>query len=310
MPTQLKFLDDIESLVTNSTVLDTADNNVMSIERLKSSNEDIVSLQNIGLPTPVISALAQFESYQLTDLKKANLMNRVDSKFMLPMSFLPTLLSQLTNDYKVLDIDGKRCFTYQNQYLDTPEMDLYTEHHNGKLNRYKVRQRRYVDTATEYLEVKLKNNKKRTIKTRIKISNDINNDNIRNDFIKGEMNGQNLNLNVVQQSGYQRIALANEEKAERLTLDFNLWYKSTDGKNEVNLPGFFIAELKQSKKSKNSPFYQLMSKYHVFPASFSKYCVGCALLYPDTLKANRFKSVLTRTNHLNNQNPLSLVENL
>ena len=309
MPTQLKFQDDIETLTPNDTFQSSTEQYVMSIERLKSLHEGTISSRDNELSASVVSVLAQFGSYQLTDLKKANLMNRVDSKFMLPMSFLPTLLSQLTNDYKVLDIDGKRCFTYQNQYLDTPEMDLYTEHHNGKLNRYKVRQRRYVDTATEYLEVKLKNNKKRTIKTRIKISNDINNDNIRNDFIKGEMNGQNLNLNVVQHSGYQRIALANEEKAERLTLDFNLWYKSTDGKNEVNLPGFFIAELKQSKKSKNSPFYQLMSKYHVFPASFSKYCVGCALLYPSTLKANRFKSVLTRTNHLNNQNPLSLVEN-
>ena len=49
-------------------------------------------------------------------------------------------------------------------------MTLYHDHHNGKLNRYKVRRRRYIDTDTEFLEVKLKNNKKRTIKSRIKLS--------------------------------------------------------------------------------------------------------------------------------------------
>lgn len=291
MPTQVKVNNDTEILVPNTTCINTAELN---------RNE---------LQASVVSRLSQFESYQLTDLNKASLMDRVDSKFMIPMSFLPTLLSQLTNDYRVLDIDGKRCFTYQNQYLDTPNMDLYTEHHNGKLNRYKVRQRCYVDTATEYLEVKLKNNKQRTIKTRIKLANDINNDNIRNNFIKSEMNDRHQNLNVVQQSGYKRIALANEEKAERLTLDFSLWYKSTDGKRTVNLPDFFIAELKQIKKSKSSPFYQLMSKHNVFPSSFSKYCIGCALLYPDILKVNRFKHVLTRTDLFHNKNPLSLIEN-
>lgn len=243
--------------------------------------------------------LTLFEPYQLHDLKNANLMNRVDSKFMLPMSFLPALLWQLTDHYRVLKIDGKRCFSYHNQYYDTPNLDLYHAHHNGKLNRYKVRKRCYVDTATEFLEVKLKNNQKRTIKTRIELSNDGNNYAHCTQFIQQEMKGANHNLDVAQQSGYQRITLANEEKAERLTLDFNLWYKNKRGNNEVKLPGFFIAELKQSKKSKHSPFYQLMSKHHIFPTSFSKYCIGCALLYPEVIKVNRFKSVLRRIKQLN-----------
>jgi len=258
--------------------------------------------------TSIENLLTSFEGYGLNDLKDANLMNRVDSKFILPVSFLPTLLAQLSGHYRVLDIDGKRCFTYNNQYFDTPKMDLYHAHHNGKLNRYKVRRRRYVDTATEYLEVKLKNNQKRTIKTRIKLSNEIDNTlehNTKNtDFLSQEMKGQHAGLAVVQQSGYKRVALANEAKAERLTLDFDLWYNNLEGNNKVALPGFFIAELKQSKKSKNSPFYQLMTKHHVFPASFSKYCVGCALLYPNSIKANRFKSVLLRTQKLNISNSL------
>ncbi|XQF91528.1 VTC domain-containing protein (plasmid) [Pseudoalteromonas espejiana] len=60
-------------------------------------------------------------------------MNRVDSKFMLPLSFLPELLTHIQGQYRVLDIQGKRLFSYYNQYFDTPELDLYKAHHNGKL---------------------------------------------------------------------------------------------------------------------------------------------------------------------------------
>ena len=267
----------------------------------KTQSTDALSIQVKNLLTP-------FEGYGLNDLNNANLMNRVDSKFMLPLSFLPELLTHIQGQYRVLDIQGKRLFSYYNQYFDTPELDLYKAHHNGKLNRYKVRQRRYVDTATEYLEVKLKNNQSRTVKTRIKLEK--NNQHANNTaFIKEQMQNNFAHLSVTQQSGYNRIALANEEKAERLTLDFNLWYNTPKGDKKITLPGFFIAELKQSKKTKHSPFYRLMSKHHIFPVSFSKYCIGCALLYPERLKANRFKSVLTRIKQLHSIKPLPLENN-
>jgi hypothetical protein len=261
-----------------------------------------------SLTSLINELLIPFEGYGLNDLNNANLMNRVDSKFMLPLSFLPELLTHIQGQYRVLDIQGKRLFSYYNQYFDTPELDFYKSHHNGKLNRYKVRQRRYVDTATEYLEVKLKNNQSRTVKTRIKLEK--NNEQAHcTAFMKEQMKNNFAHLNVTQQSGYNRIALANEEKAERLTLDFNLWYNTPKGDNKITLPGFFIAELKQSKKTKHSPFYKLMSKHHIFPASFSKYCIGCALLYPERLKVNRFKPVLARLKHLNRTNPLLPLEN-
>lgn len=210
-----------------------------------------------SLTSLINELLIPFEGYGLNDLNNANLMNRVDSKFMLPLSFLPELLTHIQGQYRVLDIQGKRLFSYYNQYFDTPELDLYKAHHNGKLNRYKVRQRRYVDTATEYLEVKLKNNQSRTVKTRIKLAQTNNQQANSTAFIKEQMKNSFAHLNVTQQSGYNRIALANEEKAERLTLDFNLWYNTPKGDNKITLPGFFIAELKQSKKQNARHFINL-----------------------------------------------------
>lgn len=250
------------------------------------------------------NALKLFTSHGLNDLNNANLMNRVDSKFVLPISFLPDLLKQLKDDYSVLEINDKRISRYHNQYFDTPDLTLYHNHHNGRLNRYKVRHRHYVDTDTEFLEVKFKNNKKRTIKTRIKLTGEETEHARCTTFIHEQMqtNVKSLNINgldVIQQGGYQRIALANEAKAERLTLDFDLWYENRRGNNKVKLPGFFIAELKQQKISKRSPFYQLMSANNIFPTSFSKYCIGCALLYKTSIKSNRFKPILSRIKQFN-----------
>ena len=251
--------------------------------------------------------LNRFESHQLADLEKANLMDRVDVKFMLPISFLPSLLAQLQSSYSILEINGDRISRYFNQYYDTENLSLYQAHHNGKLNRFKVRQRTYLDTDTKFLEVKFKNNRKRTIKSRIKCADTAQNDEKCAAFIDQEMGTSFSDLVISQEGGYQRIALANEARAERLTLDFNLWYQRAKGSEKLPLPGFFIAELKQYKRSKRSPFYQLMSKNNIFPASFSKYCIGCALLYGSSIKTNQFKSVLgqveqfSRSHHANFQ---------
>ena len=249
----------------------------------------------------LLLALERFKSHNLADLKDASLMNRVDSKFILPIAELPKLLEQLTHFYSVLEIDNKKIFTYHNQYFDTPNMALYKDHHNGKLNRYKVRRRHYLDTDTKFLEVKFKNNQKRTIKSRIELTHENDETGTRNHFIATKMGAISNQLHVNQHSGYQRIALANEAQAERLTLDFNLWYRLNDSQHKLTLPGFVIAELKQAKKSKRSPFYQLMSANNIFPISFSKYCIGCALLNRTSIKTNRFKSTLARVEKLNNQ---------
>lgn len=251
-------------------------------------------IESLATSSELLASLSSFKSHGLADLDNANLMNRVDSKFLLPLSFLPEMLSLLQDNYSVLEIDNNRISRYHNQYFDTPDMSLYHDHHNGKLNRFKVRRRHYVDTDTEFLEVKLKNNKKRTIKNRIKLSIDTEEAQRCGEFINAQMQDKSENLAIRQQGGYQRIALANEAAAERLTLDFGLWFKNSKGDKKVDLPGFFIAELKQSKISKRSPFYQLMSAKNIFPTSFSKYCIGCALLFNNQIKSNQFKPILSR----------------
>ena len=291
--------------------------NTVNPKRL--SSQSLIERGKKTTQQAIDQALAQFNSHSLSDLNAAKLMNRVDSKFILPISFLPHVLNQLKTHYSVLEINENRISSYQNKYLDTPDMTLYNNHHNGKLNRYKVRRRRYVDTNTEFLEVKLKNNKKRTIKNRIKLSEELitqTKESQRcaqfiNEQIQSNIHEINSdNLTISQQSGYKRIALANEIEAERLTLDFDLWFQSSYSDKKIKLPNFFIAELKQSKKSKRSPFYQMMSANNIIPMAFSKYCIGCALLYKSSLKRNRFKPILSHIQKLNRINPTSFLKSI
>lgn len=236
-----------------------------------------------------IEELYRFKGHQLEDLNKAKLMNRIDNKFLLPLSQLPSLLQKVNTYYTALEIGGQRLFTYENYYYDCDELQFYHAHHNGKLNRYKVRYRNYRDSALSFLEVKFKNNKKRTNKQRVQVTSSPEEAiKEQHDFLKETGIVMPQSLKVVQEGSYQRIALANEAAAERLTIDIDLCVSSDNGATSFQLEQYAIAELKQAKLNRFSPFYQLMRDNQLRPTGFSKYCMGMALTQGDKLKINRF----------------------
>jgi hypothetical protein len=65
-----------------------------------------------------------------------------------------------------LGISGDHTFTYENTYFDTDYFLFYHQHHNEKRKRFKVRFRKYSSTDESFFEIKIKNNKNRTIKKR------------------------------------------------------------------------------------------------------------------------------------------------
>ena len=114
------------------------------------------------------SILAQFEPTSLEEMEAVKLMDRTDTKFTFNVSQLELVLNEVNDDYKVLEVEGKRLSRYKTLYFDTEDLDLYLRHHAGQLNRYKIRHRTYVESNLGFLEVKFKNNKGRTVKNRIK----------------------------------------------------------------------------------------------------------------------------------------------
>ena len=237
--------------------------------------------------------------HALADLSGTSLMDRVDSKFLLPMDQLLRALHSCIDNYSVLEIQDKSIFHYRNIYFDNNELAFYNQHHNRKLNRNKVRHRNYTDSNISFLEVKFKNNKGRTIKTRQSVDNDpylaLDSGYL---FLEQQGISSPEQLKPSQLCTYDRISLANNELSERITLDLNLSFTNQiaadrDNNRAFRLANYVIAELKQSKLNRSSPFFQLMRELGIRPQGFSKYCMGVSLSN-NQVKTNRFKPNLLK----------------
>lgn len=240
--------------------------------------------------------LDEFNPIHLDELDHLKLMNRVDSKYILPVHKLPELLKDLNNTYRILEINEERSFKYHTKYYDTPELLLYRTHQNGILNRFKIRCRTYMVNSISFLEIKKKTNKGKTLKSRIKVSNTDHINQEGEDFIANTLGTLPENLQISSENIFNRITLASFESKERITLDFNLAFKS-NGSDLIEQPFFAIAEVKSERAVGPSPIKDSLKKLKIYPRGFSKYCMGTALLNPD-LKQNSFKKNILYLNKL------------
>ncbi len=248
--------------------------------------------------------LNNFNAATLDSLDEIKLLKRYDTKFVFCREKLSQVFEFLDEYYAVLEIEGKRCFRYESLYYDTDDYFFYRQHHNKNYDRYKVRFRKYVDSGQCYFEVKQKNNKSKTVKSRLLLENG-NAEGILSEDSKlfaknciclncSDIIGQiKPKLNV----SFDRITFVNYVNKERLTIDLNLTYKKNNSEPET-LNRLAIAELKSEKHSLNSQLIQCLKKFKIYPSTFSKYCVGLAMTEKN-IKYNRFKKKILKLNRLN-----------
>ncbi|MBS2099505.1 polyphosphate polymerase domain-containing protein [Carboxylicivirga linearis] len=237
-----------------------------------------------NIANQIKQVLLGFTPITLDDMNHVSLMNRIDTKFIVPISILPALLKDVQGNYQVLDINNERVFLYKTEYFDTHDFSMYEAHHNGKLNRFKIRKREYVASGKLFLEVKYKNNKRRTIKKRIeKDHHDMSSN--ESSFIEENSPYKMEELELKLSNQFYRITLVGSD--ERLTIDFDLSFAHGDDK-DADFPDAAIIEFKQSKFNINSMGMQILKKHGIRPESCSKYCLGAASLHTN-IKANRLK---------------------
>jgi hypothetical protein len=116
-----------------------------------------------------IPILDEMDTITLPEMKGIQLMNRIDTKYMANVDFLPALLYKAKNHYRVQIVKNTPIGQYQTLYYDTKDIQMYTVHHNRILTRQKIRARTYLNSQISFLEIKNKNNKGRTKKERISI---------------------------------------------------------------------------------------------------------------------------------------------
>lgn len=243
--------------------------------------------------------IQHFNPVSLEEMDSVKLMDRRDTKFLFPEKFLPIVLGHINKNYKVLEINNLRQQDYESLYYDTEDFRFYTHHHNGKLNRHKIRMRQYVNSLSYFLEVKFKDNKANTRKRRIEIPADVyHSSDIREEDIAFIHKRMKYNPGILYPKlyvHYTRTTLVDNNFRERVTIDTHLKYKF--GNTEKKLEGLVIAEIKKEGIGMNSPAINSLLELRCMPGRFSKYSSGVALLYPH-LKHNRFKPVLLNLNKI------------
>jgi len=242
------------------------------------------------------SSLSQFNPIYLTQMGKAALMNRLETKYIFNRDQISDFLFELKNDYRVLEIRGQRICGYRTVYYDTADFYFFQQHQNGSGKRWKIRQRTYLDSQANFLEVKFKDNRKRTQKNRVQA--DFNLEHIlenQETFLSAYAPRSLTELDPKLEVRYTRTTFVKNDGQERVTLDSQLSY--FNGKDSQDLDGLLIAEIKQAAYDPTSPFMAGIKKRGIRPSPFSKYCIGTSLLYPD-IKHNRFKPTLHHVSSL------------
>jgi hypothetical protein len=247
------------------------------------------------------SILNRFTPISLKEMDSVKLMTRSDEKYLCRIDQLPALLHTAIPDFRILENYGKRLLGYESQYLDTPDFQMYLQHHNGKLNRYKIRIREYQESHEFFIEIKYKDNHRNTTKKRIPIGPDRNYHTAEvRQFL--EQNSRYLpeNLEPKLFSQFRRMTLVNNELMERITIDLNpTWYTKT---KKVDLQNIVIMEVKSAKSSNIRGFGLLLRDARILPSRLSKYCTGTILLNPG-IKHNRFKAKMVHLKKLDKNIP-------
>jgi hypothetical protein len=238
-----------------------------------------------------------FETITLKEMDNVKLMDRTDTKYTLHISQLNSILMEVKEHYKSLSVENKKISKYKTLYYDTESLSLYNQHQSGRLNRYKIRHRTYVESNLGFLEVKFKNNKGRTIKTRIK-KLDVPQvwDEGSKSFLDTSLPFDAEHLVPVVWVNYNRITLVSKHSQERVTIDLGM--KFIKSEKEADLSALVIIEVKQDSKQA-SVICDILKKHHIREGSLSKYCMAIAYTN-DEVKKNAFKMKLNQINKILN----------
>lgn len=243
--------------------------------------------------------LSNYQPITLKEMDSVKLMDRTDTKYVFGRQHLPKVLEMLQSSFKILQVEGIMLNRYETLYYDTPDFELYHKHQARKSNRHKVRSRNYVESGINFLEVKLKNNKGRTIKTRIKISEikeQLKACDDQTTFLQSHDGLASENFFPQFWVNYQRITLVNLELKVRCTIDLGLQFIKNDEVKDFSY--VVILELKQERNS-GSVVTELMRNMGIREGGLSKYCLGVVSFNPN-IKQNNFKPQLLYLNKIKN----------
>ncbi len=228
----------------------------------------------------------------LDDLDSAAaLQTRMDRKYVVEARTAASVLQGFGADVRVLDMLGRRSFTYDSVYFDTPALDSYLLAAHGRRRRYKIRTRTYVDSGVGFLEVKTEGARAATVKERIPYdpadSHRLTAEGLA--YISETLacsigSVPSGTLRPVIATRYRRITLYLPASGSRATIDLGVTWRKPGGPS-YELDGALIIETKSGSAA--SALDRHLWSSGIRPSRISKFATGMAALDP-TLPANRW----------------------
>ncbi|MEU9125290.1 polyphosphate polymerase domain-containing protein [Streptomyces sp. NPDC048506] len=215
----------------------------------------------------------------------AALQHRVDRKYLVPAETARRLVAALAGSHHVLDLGGRRTTGYLSTYFDTPGLDAWRAHVQGRRRRWKVRTRLYAEDGLCQVEVKTKDGRGATVKHVLKATAE---DYGRLDseaagFVDavlaaaGPVGVTAADLVPAAEVTYVRAALADLDAGTRVTLDGRLACHR-GGRSALLDASYVLVETKGAARP--APADRVLVGLGARPVSLSKYIVGLSLLVP------------------------------
>ncbi|AUZ88032.1 molecular chaperone [Arthrobacter agilis] len=228
----------------------------------------------------------------------AALQTRIDRKYVVGTRLADVILESFDAEARVLEMSGRRSFTYNSVYFDTPNLDSYLLAARGRRRRYKIRTRTYVDTANSFLEVKTEGARAATVKERIPYdpadSHRLTNEGLNyiNETLTSSIGYMPSGmLQPVIETRYRRITLYLPASESRATIDCGVTWRKPGG-HALELDGAVIIETKSGHAA--SALDRHLWAHGIRPSRISKFATGLAALDP-ALPANRWHRTITNS---------------
>jgi hypothetical protein len=190
---------------------------------------------------------------------RAALLRRGDRKYVVE----PEQLERLADDHDVLEIDGRRRFSYDTVYYDTEDLRRFRDHNEDVRPRFKARRRCYVDAGDCVFEVKVKHEDGETDKRQ-------------DDDLEATLRETGIeppgDLREVLRTSFDRVTLAAREGGARLTIDLGVTLSTMDGESVRMRDGLALMETK--REDGESAADGMLRGIGARPVSLSKYRVG------------------------------------
>jgi hypothetical protein len=197
--------------------------------------------------------LQRKESIGLDAIESVALMDRFDSKFVVPTDWITSVVTDL-HEHCVLTIEGHTSTKYNNLYFDTANAQCLEDHTRGRNSRFKIRVRHYDNTGVAFLEVKRRDVYGKTTKERMVRSSSLEWNaplTDRERAFLAELVPYADKLEPMLQSSFERFTLVHLQSGERITFDRDLAYVKPDQRADSQawtrpIPHLAVVEWKQS----------------------------------------------------------------